>query len=90
MKDIASLYSVIKALGIFLYGPGIVAIFPGLPDWIGKIFPTYYIINPIMEITQKGGNWSTVNSEVFILIGFIALFSVIVVSIANLTKQQET
>jgi len=89
MKDTASLFSTIKGLGIILYGPGIVSIFPQIPEWVGKLFPTYYIINPIMEITRKGGGWSTVNLDVFILIGMIAVFVTIVGVIANKTRQQE-
>jgi len=84
MKDTASLFSAIKGLGIILYGPGIVSIFPQIPGWVGKLFPTYYIINPIMEITRKGGGWSTVNLDVFILIGMIAVFVTIVGVIAKL------
>lgn len=88
MKDIASMYSVIKGLGAILYGPGIVAMFPQIPQWIGKLFPTYYVINPIMEIARKGGSWSTVKLDVFILIGIIAIFFAIVGVIANKTSQQ--
>jgi len=89
IKDTASLFSAIKGLGIILYGPGLVYIFPQIPQWIGKFFPTYYVINPIMEITQKGGSWSTVSLDVFILIGIIAVFCTIVGVIANKTRQQE-
>ncbi|GAH84419.1 unnamed protein product, partial [marine sediment metagenome] len=57
--------------------------------WVGKLFPTYYVMNPIMEITREGGSWSTVNLDVFILIGIIAVFVAIVGVIANKTRQQE-
>ena len=87
MNDMAPLYSVIKGLGIIIYGPGIIAFFPQIPGWIGKLFPTHYVMNPIMEITRKGGSWSTVNLDVFILIGIIALFVAIVGVIANKTEQ---
>jgi len=89
IKDIASLYSAIKGLGIILYGPAIVSIFPQIPEWVGKIFPTYYVINPLMEITQNGGSWSTVHLDIFILIGIIAVFFAIVGVIAGKTRQQE-
>ena len=89
IKDTASLYSVIKGLGLIIYGPGIIKIFPQIPEWVGKLFPTYYVMNPIMEITREGGSWSTVNLDVFILIGIIAVFVAIVGVIANKTRQQE-
>jgi ABC-2 type transport system permease protein len=89
VKDMAALYTAIKGLGIFIYTPGIVSLFPGIPEWVGKLFPTYYVINPIMEITREGGSWSTVYLEVIILIGILAVFIGIVGIIANKTRQQE-
>jgi len=89
MKDTASLYSAIKGLGLIIYGPGIIKIFPQIPEWVGKLFPTYYIMNPIMEITRKGGGWSTVNLDVYILIVIIAVLLAIVGTIARKTRQQE-
>lgn len=89
MKDIASLFSTMKGFGLILYGPGLIYIFPKIPKWVGKLFPTYYVINPILEITQKGGSWSTVHLEVFILIGIIAAFFPVVGVIANKTRLQE-
>jgi ABC-2 type transport system permease protein len=89
VKDIAALYTAIKLLGIFIYTPGIVSLFPGIPGWVGKLFPTYYVINPITELAQKGGSWSTVYSDVLILIGLIALFIGIVGVIATRTRLQE-
>ncbi len=89
MKDLASVFSSIKGFNIFLYAPAIVSLFPKIPEWVGKIFPTYYVMNPIMEITQKGGGWSTVRSDVFILIGLIVVIIVIVGIVAHKTRQPE-
>jgi ABC-2 type transport system permease protein len=89
VKDMAALFTTIKGLGIFIYAPGIVSIFPGIPGWVGRLFPTYYVINPVMEIAREGGSWSTVYIDVLILIGIIALFIVIVGVIAAKTRQQE-
>jgi ABC-2 type transport system permease protein len=87
--SIATLYSVIKSLGLIIYGPGIIAVFPGIPGWIGKIFPTYYILNPIMQISRHGGTWATVNHDVFISIGIIILLLATVGGVARKTRQQE-
>lgn len=89
VKDTASLFSAIKGLGLIVYGPGIIKIFPQIPEWVGKLFPTYYVMNPIMELTREGGGWSTVNFDVFILIGIIAVFVAMVGVIVNKTRQQE-
>ena len=89
MKDIASLYAVIKSMGIILYGPAIVYMFPQIPAWVGKLFPTYYMINPLMEITQKSAGWAVVANEVYILIAINIVFIAIVGIIASKTSQQE-
>ena len=88
MRDMAALYSAIKGLGIFLYGPGIVAMFPQIPQWIGKIFPTYYIMNPLIKISQHGGNWTTIKPDILILL-LILIFLVALVGIVAKTKKQQ-
>jgi ABC-2 type transport system permease protein len=89
VNNMASVYTVIKMLGIILYGPGIVAVFPKIPQWIGKVFPTYYIINPIMEIARGGGSWSNVDMDIYVLIGIIAALCAVVGVTARRTLQQE-
>ena len=87
LNSIEAIYTTIKMLGIILYGPGILAVFPQIPLWVGKFFPTYYVINPIVELTQRGGSWSTINHDLVVLIAMIvALFSIVCV-VANRTRQ---
>ena len=70
-RDITSLFATVKALGLFLYAPAIIYLFPAIPEWVAKIFPTYYVIQPVIEITQQGGAWSDVAPEVGMLIALI-------------------
>jgi ABC-2 type transport system permease protein len=51
IKDINTLFAVWKFGGALLFGPAIIYMFPSLPQWIGYIFPTYYIVRPIMDIS---------------------------------------
>jgi len=71
IKDINTLFATIKGTGIIFYAPAIFYMFPTLPQWIGKFFPTYYMIQPIVELTQQGAGWPEIAAEVFILIGLI-------------------
>jgi ABC-2 type transport system permease protein len=88
-KNITTLFATIKLLGIVLFGPAIVFLFPEIPQWIGRIFPTYYIIQPVVEITQQGGTWPDVALEVFILIGFIlAGFAAVALVLRRLKRQE--
>ena len=68
LRDITSLFTVWKLGGILLFAPAFIYLFPQIPQWIGRIFPTYYIIQPIVEISQRGGGWPEIATSVFILI----------------------
>jgi ABC-2 type transport system permease protein len=73
VKDINTLFATIKGIGIILYAPALIYLIPEIPQWIAKIFPTYYMIGPIVTITQDGGTWPDIATDVFILIGLIAV-----------------
>jgi len=68
IKDMNSLLATLKAGGLLLMAPGILELVPKAPEWIARIFPTYYMINPILEITQRGAGWGQIRGEVFILL----------------------
>ncbi|RKX77541.1 MAG: ABC transporter permease [Spirochaetes bacterium] len=81
LKDITTLFAVWKLGGILLFGPAFIYMFPGIPQWVGKLFPTYYIVQPIVEISQYGAGWETIATSVYILIaidllmiGLVAMF----------------
>lgn len=89
IKDINTLFATFKGIGILLYAPVIVYMFPGIPQWIGRIFPTYYIIQPVVEISQQGGAWPDIVFEVSILAGLIVLMLALMPVTIRRLKQQE-
>lgn len=89
IKDINTLFATIKGMGIFLYAPAIIYLFPSIPQWIGKIFPTYYIIQPVVEITQQGGTWSDVAFEVGIMILLIVALMGVVTAVIRRAQHQQ-
>jgi ABC-2 type transport system permease protein len=89
IKDINTLFAIIKAIGILLYAPAFIYIFPGIPTWIGKLFPTYYMIGPIMDITQNDATWSQIAGDVYILIGLIIALIAVVAVIARRESAKE-
>ena len=87
VKDINTLFAVIKAIGILIYAPAIFYMFPQLPQWIGRLFPTYYMLEPIVEISQRGGGWAEIATDVFILIALnIVLIGVVMLTLKK-TRQ---
>jgi ABC-2 type transport system permease protein len=89
VKDINTLFATMKGLGIFLYGPGIVQMFPEIPQWIGRLFPTYYILQPVLDVTQNNASLRDISLDLAILAGLILLLTSIVVVLAQRTREAE-
>jgi len=77
VKDVSTLLALWKGGGILLFAPAIVYMFPQIPEWVGKIFPTFYAIQPVVEITLNNGGWPEVALSVFVLIGLIMLLVIL-------------
>lgn len=78
MKDLNAMFAVMKSLGIFIYAPAILYLFPSIPEWISKVFPTYYMIHPVIEITQNGGGWAEIALDVYVMLGIVAVLVALV------------
>lgn len=68
MKNITDLVARMKLFNLFFMFPAFVILFPQIPQWLGYFFPTYYFIDPIFSITQKGAGWSEVWWEAVVLV----------------------
>jgi len=73
IKDATTLFAIWKVGGIVLFAPALVYMFPQIPEWIGKIMPTYYLVQPIIEISQQSGGWYDISTNVLILVGLDVL-----------------
>ena len=87
LKDWTTLFTVWKTGAILLFAPAIIYMFPQIPQWIGKIFPTYYLLQPIVDISQRGGGWPDIAINVFILVGIDLILIAVVMLILKRTKQ---
>ena len=89
LKDITSLLAFSKIGGFVLIGPGVVYMFPQIPQWIGGIFPTYYMIEPIVELVHRGGSWSDIAVNVLVLAGLIVALSIILSTVLRRRAEQQ-
>ena len=87
LKDFSTLFTVWKTGGILLFAPVFIYMFPQIPEWISRIFPTYYVIQPIVEISQRGGSWPDIATKVFILVGLDLILIGVVMLALRRTKQ---
>ncbi|MDH4139731.1 MAG: ABC transporter permease [Coriobacteriia bacterium] len=77
-KDSTIMFGLVKGLGIFLFAPTLFYIFPQWPQWIAKLFPLYWILEPIWRVSILGGSISEVWVELVVAVGItVALVPVI-------------
>ncbi|HSH02771.1 MAG TPA: ABC transporter permease [Anaerolineae bacterium] len=67
-KDVNSLFATIKSLGLFLYAPAFIYFFPSWPQWLGRVFPTYYILEPVIAVSQRGEGLGGVVAELGVMV----------------------
>lgn len=77
-KDSTIMFGLVKGLGIFLFAPTLFYIFPEWPQWIAKLFPLYWILEPIWAVAIMGGSLGDVWVELTVAVGItIALVPVV-------------
>ena len=86
-KDMNTLYTWIKAGGILIVLPGLLALFPNLPTWIAQLAPTYYFLQPIYEASLNGAGLSQVWPELVIAAGICAALLPLVLWSARRTEE---
>ncbi len=78
IKDINTLFAFWKFGGILLFGPAFIFMFPQIPQWIGYIFPTYYVIRPVVDLTVNGLALSSVALYLIVLAVIIVVLALII------------
>jgi len=66
VKDMNTLFALWKFGGLLLFGPALIYMFPQIPQWIGYIFPTFYVIKPMVDMSVSGRSF--VNELVYVAI----------------------
>lgn len=88
VQDINSLFATLKVTGLLLYAPALVHMFPEIPQWIGRVFPTYYLIQPVIEISQHGAQLADVAWQLGILVILILSFGGLLAWLAERMRYQ--
>lgn len=87
-KDSAMMFATVKGMGIFLFAPAMFYIFPDWPQWIAMLFPLYWIIEPIWQVSVMGESLASVAQELGIALGITAALGVAAVVVARRMPQQ--
>ncbi len=75
LGDLNSLFATLKSMGILLYAPALIKMFPELPQQLARFFPTYYLVQPVLDVAQAGAGWRDVADELLILVLMIVLLA---------------
>lgn len=87
-KDSAMMFGIVKGAGIFLFMPAAFYLFPDWPQWIAKLFPLYWIIEPIWQVSIMGESVTTVWSELAVALGITAALGVVAWRLAGRMQAQ--
>ncbi len=87
-RDSTAVFALIKGTGILLIGPTAFYIWPDWPQWIGKLFPTYWVINPIFEVTLNNAGLGDVWVELLVAAGIIVVLGAAVVALTRRLARQ--
>lgn len=71
-KDSSIMFAIVKGSGLFLFAPAIFYVFPEWPQWIAKLFPLYWIIEPIWQVSVMGEGLGAVWFELVVALGITA------------------
>lgn len=88
IKDINTLFAFWKFGGFLLFGPAIVFMFPQIPSWVGYIFPTFYVIKPVTDLSILGLGFGSVALYVGILVVIIIVMGLAVLKIVRRLSTQ--
>jgi ABC-2 type transport system permease protein len=77
IKDIQTMFTVWKGGAIVLFAPAVLFLFPGVPGWIARIFPTYYFLGPLYEMTVNAAPLADVALDLVIGLGVSVALAVL-------------
>jgi ABC-2 type transport system permease protein len=88
IKDMNTLFAFWKFGGLLLFGPAVVFMFPQIPSWVGYMFPTFYVIKPVTDLSVLGLGFGSVAIYVVILVAIVAVMGLAVMNIVKRLSTQ--
>ncbi len=82
-RNVQMLFALIKGTGFLIVGPVVFYLFPDWPQWIARIFPTYWFIDPLYRVALQGDTLAEVWWELLVALALTVLTLVAVVALAR-------
>ncbi len=77
-KDSTTLFTLAKSINILLVAPVLFYLFPDWPQWIARIFPTYWFLDPIVAVTGRGAGLSEVGGHLLVALAWCVALALVV------------
>ncbi len=87
-KDSAMLFGIAKGSGWFLAAPTAFYVFPNWPQWIAKLFPLYWIIEPVWRVAVLGRPLSSATGELAVALAITAALAVVASALSRRMRTQ--
>ncbi len=87
-RDMKTLYALFKGLNLLLFAPVVFFLFPDWPQWLGKIFPTYWAIDPVFEVAVNGAGLADVWMELVVALAICAVLGLGVAALVGRMRRQ--
>lgn len=86
--DIQTMFAVWKSGGIIIFAPAVLFLFPSVPRWIAMLFPTYYFLGPLYDMTVDAASLSDVYPELLIGVAISVAFIVLLAPVGRRMEQR--
>ncbi|MDZ4178852.1 MAG: ABC transporter permease [Coriobacteriia bacterium] len=87
-KDSTVMFGLIKGIGVLLFAPAVFYLFPDWPQWIAKLFPLYWVIEPIWRVSVMGESITGVWFELGVALAISAALLPAIVWLARRMQAQ--
>ncbi len=77
-KDAATLFTLGKSINILLVAPVLFYLFPDWPQWIARLFPTYWFLDPIVAVTSRGAGLADVGGDLLVALAWCVGLALVV------------
>ena len=87
-KNSETMFAIVKGSGAFLFAPVVFYIFPDWPQWIARIFPTYWAIDPVWRIIADGASLADVGGSLIVVAALSALLIPVIAALGRRAATQ--
>ena len=82
------LFGLIKGAGLLLFAPALFYLFPDWPQWVARMFPLYWIIEPIWRVSVMGEPIQVVWVEVAVALTLTGALLFVVVQLSGRLRRR--